>query len=442
MNINKLMVCAMTASLGLFAYGNLPVVSNVTMTQDSSRNVTITYDLSTSAVITLDVQTNANTSASADDPGWTSIGGVAVSNARGDIWKKVEAGSHTITWRPDLSWPGYKIANGGARAVVTAWALNNTPDYMVVDISDAAQPNTQRYYPAVDFLPGSALGQTGAVTNNPAYKTTMIVMRKIMAKGVTWTMGSTDSELGRDVTKEATHQVALTNNYYIGVFEVTQTQWALIHQGANDFPSKFKNKPDHVVRPVEEVCFNEIRMGDGTAAAADSLEWPGAPHSSSFLGSLRTKTGIDFDLPSEAQWEFAARAGNGNTKWGDGSYIMSAVKCTNLMSLGRYYYNAGEDAETAVVGSYKANDWGLYDMHGNAWEWCLDWYANDIRSLEGAVNTDSASGTRVLRSGAYNQDAKFSRPACRTLAREPSFKSPTGVAMGVGFRLACRAGLD
>jgi formylglycine-generating enzyme required for sulfatase activity len=311
---------------------------------------------------------------------------------------------------------------------------------MVVDISDAAQPNTQRYYPAVDFLPGSALGQTGAVTNNPAYKTTMIVMRKIMAKGVTWTMGSTDAEtkFGRDVTKEATHQVALTNNYYIGVFEVTQAQWALIHQGENDSPSQFANVPDHAMRPVEQVCFNEIRMGDGTAAAADSLEWPGAPHSSSFLGFLRNRTDIDFDLPSEAQWEFAARAGNGDTKWGDGSAMISAVKCTNLISLGRYTYSGGNTDGTAVVGSYKANDWGLYDMHGNACEWCLDWFAANISKLEGAVNTDSASGTRVLRSGAYNQDAKFSRPACRTLAVDPSRNTPSGI----GFRLACRAGLD
>ena len=81
----------------------IPEVSDVTMTQSATRRVTITYRLSDApAVVTLDIQTNANTSAAADDPGWTSIGGKNICNAQGDVWKKVSGkDTYTITWQPD-----------------------------------------------------------------------------------------------------------------------------------------------------------------------------------------------------------------------------------------------------------------------------------------------------------------------------------------------------
>lgn len=439
MNINKLIAGATTACLGLFAYGDVPEVSNVTMRQAFDRLVTITYSLSAPAVVTLDVQTNANTSATADDPGWTSIGGTAVSNAKGDVWKKVEAASGTITWHPDQSWPGYDIANGGARAVVTAWSLNNTPDYMVVDISAGAQPNTQRYYPSVDHLPGLKAGQEGAITNNPNYKTSMIVMRKIMAKDVIWTMGSTPAEANRVAADERTRQVTLDSNYYIGVFPVTQGQWSLI-QSANPFPSYFTNVVNRIMRPMDSASYNELRMAaNSTNAASDAVDWPAEPYQGSFLNLLRTKTGIDFDLPLEEEWEFAARAGNGDTKWGDGSSILNITYDQNLFNLGRCKYNGGliygtggpsqncgTENGTAIVGSYKSNDWGLYDMHGNVWEWC--------------VIQNPVDNKRVLRGGAWNWAVSDCRPA-RRLCTSPSLG---GVRSGgqLGFRLACKAGLD
>ena len=226
MNIKQLTLAAIATATGA-AIAAVPEVSNVTMTQAANRLVTITYQLTEAAVVTLDIQTNANTSAAANDPGWTTIGGVAVCNAQGDVWKQISGkATYTITWQPDQSWKGpdengFKIAANGARARVTAWPLDNTPDYMVADISAAAQPNTQKYYPSVEFLPGGLL-------SNSDYRTTSVVMRKIMAKGVEWTMGSTADERARDSAREATHKVTLTNNYYIGVFPVTQTQWGLV----------------------------------------------------------------------------------------------------------------------------------------------------------------------------------------------------------------------
>ena len=436
----------------------IPEVSDVTMTQSATRRVTITYRLSDApAVVTLDIQTNANTSAAADDPGWTSIGGRNICNAQGDVWKKVSSkDTYTITWQPDQVWTdaegeGFKIAANGARARVTAWPVDNTPNYMVVDISAGAQPNTQTYYPAADFV-------TGGVTNS-LYKTTALLMRKIMAKDVTWTMGSTTLEtLNREV-REATHQVKLENNYYIGVYEVTQSQWS---QVATNSTISANFTTERFMRPMEKVSYNEIRNTVNSTSANASYNWPNDPNPSSFLGLIRSKTGLDFDLPSEAQWEFAARAGNGSGYWNDGTAILNVNPDANLNLLGRYERNGGKVLSgtsyvdpapncgvtngTAIVGSYAPNAWGLYDMHGNVVEWCLDWIENDISAYGGRVNINTSdpaktlsgasSAGRVPRGGCWSNGAGNCRPARRF-----------GFGAGdrsylIGFRVVCTAGLQ
>ena len=432
----------------------VPEISGVTMTQASDRLVTITYTLADApAVVTVDIQTNATGNT------WASIGGEAVWNATGDVWRKVGNGlaqgqsfNGTITWRPDHSWPDHKIADGGARAVVTAWALDNTPDYMAVDVSATGGAGTQTYYPAADFVPGGV--------TNAEYKTSVLLMRKIMAKDVTWTMGSTTLETKRNATRETAHRVTLTNNYYIGVYQVTQAQWDLI-QPSRLAPSYYNNAADRAMRPVEQVCYNEIRNAANSTTADTAYDWPADPNPNSFLGKLRTKSGLDFDLPSEAQWEFAARAGNGDTKWGDGSGILNADKDENLDLLGRYERDGGKVQDgtsyavpaqscgatngTAIVGSYAPNAWGLYDMHGNVWEWCLDWYADDITAHGGKVNIDPATpantlsgasgANRVIRGGSWNIAAGDCRPAFRFGG------TPTNRHGDSGFRVLCSAGL-
>ena len=330
---------------------------------------------------------------------------------------------------------------------------------MEVDVSAAAQPNTQTYYPAADFIPGGIL-------SNTIYRTTKLVMRKIMAKDVEWTMGSTTLETQRNATREATHQVTLTNNYYIGVFPVTQAQWDLI-QPSRTVPSYFNNAVDRAMRPVEQVCYNEIRNAANSMTANTTYNWPNDPNPSSFLGKLRTKTGLDFDLPSEAQWEFAARAGNGDTKWGDGSGILNTDKDANLDLLGRYERNGGKVQSgssyanpaqscgatngTAIVGSYAPNDWGLYDTAGNVWEWCLDWYEDNINAHGGKVNINpatpantlsGASGVnRVLRGGSWGGAAVSCRPAYRN-SNTPSNRTSNNGSSIYGFRIICFAGLQ
>ena len=450
-------ILAATASAALLAA--VPNVTGVTMSQASDRLVTITYTLSDApAVITLDVQTNVTGDV------WASIGGEAVWNAMGDVWKKVGDGltagnsaSCTITWHPDHSWPDHKIEGNNTRAVVTAWALENTPDYMVVDLETM---NTVRYYPGADFLPKKGFDQSGAaVTNNPDYKTSKLLMRKIMARGIEWTMGSTTEETKRTAINEATHKVTLANNYYIGVFEITQRQWQLV---ATNSGAVAERRVDGAMRPMEMVAYNEIRnshcasSSGGVSAGVITAD----PSGDSFLGLLRLKSGIDFDLPSEAQWEFAARAGHGSGFWGDGSTVSNGDRDEGLDLLGRNKYNGGMMGSstppqncgvtnaTAIVGSYKPNDWGLYDMHGNVWEWCLDWYEDDISAYGGNVDISPsnplcyrsgssvpADTARVRRGGSWYFGAESCRSACR------NSRVPTSRDSGIGLRVVCTAGL-
>lgn len=452
MNKRIITIAAAGTALSLCAGVPAPQVSDVSMSQNARGEATVNYNLSAaSAVVTLDIQTNATGGA------WASIGGKAVSGAHGDVWKVVAPGSHMIKWDATTCWADHQIPASGIRAVVTAWALDNTPDYMAVDVSAGAQQNTQTYYPSADFVPRG-------VTND-LYKTTMLLMRKIMAKGVKWTMGSV-SDPGRNIYIEETHQVTLTNNYYIGVYEITQEQWALV-QPSRPAPSEFSNKDVGAMRPVDNVCYNEIR-NSANQTASTSYNWPAAPNPNSFLGKLHTRTGIVFELPSEAQWEFAARAGRGDMKWGDGSTILSSDEDANLNLLGRYKYNGGMirngttytippdvaacgvENGTAIVGSYNPNDWGIYDMHGNLIEWCLDWLDYHIESFDGTGllnidpndSTKSLSGKvggddncRIMRGGGWASKAADCRSAVR------SYFSPSMRNVQFGFRVVCTAGL-
>lgn len=428
-------VSLFAAGAALSAFAD-PVVQSVNMAQADDRTVTITYTLSEApAVVTLDIVTNG-----------VSIGGANIQYVIGDVNKKVSGKeTYTITWRPDFSWQG-NLAD--AQAVVTAWPLDNTPDYMVVDLT-ASKTDNVRYYASTNFLLGGLLA-------NRRYRTTSVVMRKILAKGVTWKMGSGSSDPQRVEASEYQHEVTLTNNYYIGVFEVTQAQWALVQAGkGNATPSAFSLDWCRAMRPVERVCYNEVRMNDNaTTVHADAQDWPSAPYSESFLGRLRDRTDVDFDLPSDAEWEYACRAEHGDGEWNNGvaytsSNIGNAVpgRCATRQPDGTVfpatwsssnaskYSSVSADYGTAICGSYAPNGWGLYDMHGNAGEWCLDWYTANLTGADGSVKSDSTSGTRARRSGLGSDSAKYLRCAARG-GNKPDLRHQF-----IGLRLACRAGL-
>lgn len=424
-----------------------PQVSNVRVAQDAARIVTVTYDLDEPAVVTMDVLTNG-----------VSIGGANIQCVSGACFKKVTAGSgHVLTWDPTVSWPDQKLGTGILSVRLTAWALDKTPDYMAVDISSGARANSEMYYPSAAFVPGGV--------TNALYKTTKLLLRRIPAKGVEWTMGSTKCETQREfygwgaseAGREATHQVILPNDYYIGVYEVTQAQWGEIATNALINVTSFFTV-EGALRPVDSVTHDALRTSQTTWRPCVE------PGDGSYLDLLRIKTGIAFDLPSEAQWEFAARGGHGAGYWNDGSPILNTDLDENLNRLGRYIgtcvdTNAEdrtlppERGGTAIVGSYESNSYGLHDMHGNVLEWCLDWYEVKIATLTdttgapyaGRANihpTDlmktlsggtavqrNSKPSRIQRGGCWSDNASL----CRCAGRGAS--APNNSYRAYGFRV-------
>ena len=162
--------------------------------------------------------------------------------------------------------------------------------YLVIDLSGGS---TASNYPVSNLSAVPANGWTDE------YKTTKLVLRRIPAG--TFTMGSPTNELGRG-GDETQHQVTLSQGFCIGVFEVTQKQWERV---MGNWPSWYTNASYRDSRPVEQTSYNDIR---GSSAGAG---WPSNNNvnATSFMGNLRAKTGLGFDLPTESQWEYAGRAG-------------------------------------------------------------------------------------------------------------------------------------
>jgi len=292
-------------------------------------------------------------------------------------------------------------------------------DYLVIHLSAGPSATT---YP-VSYLPAVPAGGWTA-----AYKTTKLVLRRIPAG--TFNMGSPVGELGR-WGDETQHEVTLTEDLYVGVFEVTQRQWERV---MGTWPSYFNNATCRDTRPVEEVSYNDVR---GSTSGAT---WPvsNSVDATSFMGILRQKTGLaTLDLPTAAQWEYACRAGT-ITALNSGKNLTSTENCPNLAEVGRYWYNGGSGQSqtgdlsvgTGGAGSYLPNAWGLYDMHGNVWEWCLDWYGGYPGTVTDPEGGAGGSSVRVMRGGGWNCLAERCRSADRG-SGTPSVRSSV-----LGFRLA------
>ena len=278
----------------------------------------------------------------------------------GDL--SLEEGTHAIVW--DMDAEGFPLPFKSSNVVFIVSCEITPAMYCVIDLSGGANATT---YPITYMAEPPSGG-----FNVDEYKTTKLVLRRIEAG--TFIMGDDQSD--------ESHRVTLSKPFFCGLFVVTQKQYSLV-VGSN--PSLFSGDK----LPVEKVSYNAIR---GTSNGA---KWPSssAVDSSSFMGKLRARTGLDFDLPTEAQWEYACRAGTTTT------YSYGDSENGNYM-----WYNSNSSSKTHEVGTKSPNPWGLYDMHGNVREWCLDWYAS---SLSGGTDPKgSSSGSkRVFRGGSWNLDA-------------------------------------
>ena len=286
----------------------------------------------------------------------------------------------------DLSCPmslelavGCMVAPGekASASVVTTVSNNPVPTsnkerYCVIDLSEGVNAES---YPVV-YLDSVPLdGWTSE------HKTTKLVLRWIEAGA--FIMGNDQANVS--------HRVTLTKPFYMGVFEVTQKQWELV-MGSN--PSRFSGK---AANPVERVSYEDIR------SSMQGMKWPQSADvdASSFLGKLRRKTGIVFDLPTEAQREYACRAGTSTVYyWGAG------------MNDAYAWYLGNAASQTHEVGTKKPNAWGLYDMSGNVWELCRDWYGETLGYGIDPVGEMSGS-RRSIRGGGWSFDAVYSTSFCR-----------------------------
>jgi len=258
-------------------------------------------------------------------------------------------------------------------------------------------------------------------------------MEMIYVEPGSFMMGSPISEEGR-LDNEAQHQVTLTKGFWLGKYEVTQKQWQSV---MGDNPSRFKS-PD---RPVENVSWEDCQK---FIAKVDA--------------EARRQLGGGARLPTEAEWEYACRAGaDTSLPNGENLVVLGDRNGRGLNSIAWYGGNscvdfelsngydcsdwkekefAGSKAGTHNVGKKAANNWGFHDMIGNVYEWCSDWYGeNYYKSSPSADPQGPASGVyRVLRGGSWNDFARLCRSANR-VRYQPGYRNRI-----FGFRLCCSEG--
>ena len=192
----------------------------------------------------------------------------------------------------------------------------------------------------------------------------------------TFTMGATAEMINPHKDEKPTHRVTLTNDYYIGKYEVTQALWKAV-MGNN--PSNFKG--DNL--PVENVSWDDCQE---------------------FISKLNRITGKTFRLPTEAEWEYAARGGNKSR-----GYQYSGSR--NLSHVAWYENNSGH--KTHAVGTKQPNELGIYDMSGNVWEWCQDWYGKYSSSSQVNPIGINNGSNRVRRGGSWSSFDRDCRSSYR-----------------------------
>jgi len=332
----------------------------------------------------------------------------------GDLFG-VKSGAHRIVWDPQFNSPTY-ANNAMADFSVTLSTDDDAATYMVVDISGGAD----------------AAAFPVTFTNHPpeggwkqdVYKTTKLVLRHIPAGS--FRMGSPEDEIGHTDKREKLHMVTFTNDFYIGIFETTAAQYSnMVHTAAEYSDGTAGSK-----YPVNLVSPQTLRGDD----CYESGTYP-ALQSDSFFGRLAEKFSFSgkfadyaFDLPTLSQWEYACRAGTVGA-WNDGTTITNDTDDAQLTRLGYWRSKFWRQP----VGQLVPNAFGLYDMHGNVSELCVD-KVGDAKTLwtgeplvEPLAPSDAWPWTHGAQKGG---NARAYPTGCRSAMLSP------GNGEWVGFRIA------
>ncbi len=224
-------------------------------------------------------------------------------------------------------------------------------------------------------------------------------MKLVLIPAGEFMMGSPATEAGRE-SDEQQHRVRITKSFHLGVHEVTQEAYERV---MGTTPSRFKG-PQH---PVDTVSWNNaVEFCDKLSALPEEKA-----------------AGRTYRLPTEAEWEYACRAGS-TTRYSFGD---------NPADLGDHaWFKENSSVTTHPVGEKRPNAWGLYDMHGNVWEWCADWYDEGYYKSSPVDDpaAPSVGSDRVTRGGSWD----FAATGCRAADRD---KRLPGVRnLGLGFRVA------
>jgi formylglycine-generating enzyme required for sulfatase activity len=239
---------------------------------------------------------------------------------------------------------------------------------------------------------------------SPKEITNSIGMKLVLIPKGTFMMGSPKSEEGRQ-KDETQHEVTISKDYYLGVHEVTQAQYETV-MGKN--PSHFQGA---------------IVGNENADLPVENVSWDDAVEFCKKLSDLpeEKKAGRVYRLPTEAQWENACRAGSKT------AYLFDDEEGL-LPEYGWFNRNSSRRTHTVVL--LEPNAWGLYDMHGNVWEWCSDWYGDYPKGAVSDPVGPRKGSFRVLRGGCWIVEAPF----CQSALRRCNF--PSGSGSYYGFRVA------